>query len=468
MAATLAEQIGAFEAKRAANVAAMSAIMEKSATDGATLDQAQQDEFDDLEADNEAIDGHLKRLRVMEKANLATLKPVVANNDKTGSETRDPRTRVEVKGAVKLPPGVGFSRYVGALAVAKGNRFEAAEFAKSKWGDNGADIVAMLRTPADVLEKTAVNAGTTTDSTWAAPLAQYNNLGSEFIDYLRPATIIGRIQGMRRVPFKVKVPRATGGASVNWVGEGKVKPLTSMAFDSVTLDHNKIAGIVPLTEELVRFSTPSAEMLVRDDLAAAIAQFQDIEFIDISNASTDVSPASVTYGVSAVTSTGTTASAFRADMASALDTLIALNIPLTSVVIVMTPTQALRLSLMQNAMGGPEFPGITMNGGSLAGFPVITTTNLSATTASPADGYPITFIAASEILLADDGGVTVDVSREASLQMETTPDSPFTASTVLVNLWQHNMIAVKVEQFITWKPRRTTVAAVIAGAKYAE
>jgi hypothetical protein len=52
--------------------------------------------------------------------------------------------------------------------------------------------------------------------------------------------------------------------------------------------------------------------------------------------------------------------------------------------------------------------------------------------------------------------------------METTPDSPVTASTVTVNLWQHNMVAIRAERFINWKVRRATAAGVIAAAKYAE
>jgi HK97 family phage major capsid protein len=326
----------------------------------------------------------------------------------------------------------------------------------------------MLRMPPDLIEKTAVNPGTTTDTTWAAPLVQYTNMASEFVDYLRPLTIMGRMEGFRRVPFKVKVPRQTGGASVNWVGEGKVKPLTSLAFDSLTLDFAKVAGIVPLTEELVRFSSPAAEELVRADLASAIAQFLDAEFIDPSNASTDVSPASVTYGVSAITASGTTAAAFRLDVKDMFAAMLAANQQVSSGYWVMTQAQALAFSLMQNALGQSEFPGITMNGGTLLGFPVITTQNLSATTGSPADGYPISFVMPSEILLADDGGVTIDMSREASLQMETTPDSPFTASTVTVSLWQHNMVAIRAERMINWKPRRATAAGVIAGAHYAE
>jgi hypothetical protein len=108
------------------------------------------------------------------------------------------------------------------------------------------------RTSLDIL-KTAVTAGSTGDSTWAGPLVNYQILTDEFIEFLRPLTIIGRIPGLTRVPFKVKIPRQTGGATVNWVGEGAPKPLTSLAFDSVTLDFAKIAGIIVLNEELMRW-----------------------------------------------------------------------------------------------------------------------------------------------------------------------------------------------------------------------
>lgn len=463
--ATIAEQIAAYEAKRSANVAAMSTIMEKSATAGETLDEADQQEFDALNDDNDAIDKHLGRLRIMEKANIATAKPITAKTQDEGTQQRQVGGIV-VKNPV-LAKGTAFTRYVGALASARGNRFEAAEFAK-RWKDSTPEVEAILRMPLDIIEKSAVSAGTTTDTTWAAPLVQYQNMATEFIEYLRPLSIMGRMNGFRRVPFKVKVPRQTGGASVNWVGEGKVKPLTSLAFDSVTLDFAKIAGIIPLTEELVRFSSPSAEELVRADLASAITQFMDNEFIDPSNASTDVSPASVTYGVSPVVSTGTTADAFRADVKSMFAQMLASNQQVASGYWVMTQQQALAFSLMTNSLGQEEFANITMMGGTLLGFPVVTSENIPASTGSPVDGYPIIFVMPSEILLADDGGVTIDMSREASLQMETTPDSPVTASTVTVNLWQHNMVAIKAERFINWKPRRTTAAGVISGAKYVD
>ena len=72
---------------------------------------------------------------------------------------------------------------------------------------------------------------------------------------------------------------------------------------------------------------------------------------------------------------------------------------------------------------------------------------------------------APNIYLAE-GGVDVDISREASLQMEDSPDSPETASTVLVSLWQRNMVAIKAERFITWKKKHDTSVQLITHAKY--
>jgi HK97 family phage major capsid protein/HK97 family phage prohead protease len=464
---TIAEQIAGFEATRQAKAAERDKIMDDAAEKGETLDAAQKETYDTLGDELKEIDEHLVRLREREAENKA--KAVVVDKVRGADDAGKLRGGVSV--SIKpqnLPKGIPFVRMVGALVQAKGNRFEAAEIAK-RWKDSTPEVENVLRMPIDLIERTAVSPGTTTDSTWAEPLVQYQNLASEFIDYLRPLTIIGRVQGFRRVPFKIKVPRQTSGASVNWVGEAKVKPLSSLAFDSLTLEHYKIAGIIPLSEELVRFSSPSAELLVRDDLAGAIVQLMDRDFVDPTKAlQAGVSPASITNGVTPTTATGSTAAAFRADVKTMIGTFLTAGIPVTTGVWIMTQAQALSLSLMQTSLGTPEFPGITMQGGTLLGFPVVVSENIPATGGSPADGTLIIFALAGEILLADDGGVNIDVSREASLQMETTPDSPATASTTLVSLWQHNMIAIKAERFINWLKRRDDAVAFIQNAKYAE
>ena len=72
---------------------------------------------------------------------------------------------------------------------------------------------------------------------------------------------------------------------------------------------------------------------------------------------------------------------------------------------------------------------------------------------------------ANEILLADDGETMLDVSSEASLQMESSPSAP-DATTVLLSLWQHNMIGIRAERYINWGKRRPGSVQYIDSANY--
>jgi hypothetical protein len=118
------------------------------------------------------------------------------------------------------------------------------------------------------------------------------------------------------------------------------------------------------------------------------------------------------------------------------------NYSLDSLVIAMTQTQALRLSLMRTDFNNKLFPDVNKDGGSIEGIPVVTSENIVANGGSPADGALIAFINASDILLADDGAVDVDISTEASIQTDSAPDSPTTASTTLVSLWQTILVGI--------------------------
>jgi hypothetical protein len=62
-----AEQIAAFEAQRTTKATEQKGIMDAAAEKGETLDAEGQEKFDELTSEIEAIDGHLKRLRLVEK-----------------------------------------------------------------------------------------------------------------------------------------------------------------------------------------------------------------------------------------------------------------------------------------------------------------------------------------------------------------------------------------------------------------
>lgn len=460
------EQIKAFNDKRAATAAAMDALMTEASEAGETLDAEKSERYDELEAELKGIDAHLARLQNHEKnlAAKATAIPLEAGTDpEKGSAARGGSPVISVK--TNLPQGVEFARYVKCLAMAKGNTQQALAIAQDRYPDQNRI--------ANVL-KAAVAAGTTTDSTWAGSLVDYQMFAGDFVEFLRPQTIIGKfgtngIPSLFNVPFNVKIPGQTSGGSASWVGEGAPKPLTNFDFSNVELRWAKVANIAVLTDELVRFSSPSADMLVRNALAAAIVERIDIDFIDPAKAAvTNVSPASITNGLTAIVSAGATAADIRLDVQRVFNGFIAANMSPTTGVWIMNATTALALSQFRNALGQKEFDGITMMGGTFEGLPVIVSQYVTGGTGSPTSDSIVVLVNASDIYLADDGQVVVDASREASLQMLDNPtnNSGDGTATTMVSMFQTNSIAIRAERYINWQRRRAAAVAYISGVNY--
>jgi HK97 family phage major capsid protein/HK97 family phage prohead protease len=459
---TFAEQIASFTATREAKNADMDAIMDSASEKGETLDADQKEKYDTLEAEVKEIDEHVTRLKAAEDRNKKAAIVVVGKDTSTAEKSRAGTHVVTTQKA--LPKGYGFVRLLGARFMAKEENIPAYQIAESKgWGD---ELVSVLKMPNHIL-KTAIAAGSTTDSTWAGPLVTYNNMQEEFIELLRPNALISRIPGLRNVPFNIKVPRETATMTAYWVGQGSPKPVSKGALDTVTLDFAKIAGITYQTQELLRFSRPNSEQIMVNSLTKAIQYLMDRDFLDPAKALvTGVSPASITNGSTSVAATGVTSDAFRADFSSILSLYTQANYTLDGLVIAMTQTQAMRLSLMRTDFNQKLFPDLTKDGGSVEGIPVVTSENIIANGGSPADGALIAFINASDILLADDGAVDVDISTEASIQADSAPDSPMTASSVLVSLWQNNLVGIRCERYVNWTKARSDSVVYISGANY--
>lgn len=445
---TFAEQIAGFQARKAELAETVKTLLTKSADEGRTLDAEEAEAHDQAVSEIDAVEKHIGRLQAAEKINAASAAPVAAENTKSAA-TASRSGVITVKD--NLAPGQEFARYVKCLAQARGNIVQAEQIAKSVYPDNHR-IQNVI--------KAAVASGTTTDPNWAGALVEYTDFTGDFINFLRPQTILGRfgqggIPSLRSIPFNVRIKGQTSGGEGYWVGEGAPKPLTKFDFNDVELRWAKVANIAVLTDELVRMSTPSAELLVRDSLAQALIARLDVDFVNpAKSAVANVSPASVTNGVTGVAASGTDYDDFKVDAKALMGNFINANIPLTDGVWIMQSTQALAFSLMQNALGQAEFPGITMNGGTLLGLPVIVSQHVP-------NGL-IVLAAASEIYLADDGQVTIDASREATLEMDDAPTGTATRS-----MFQHNEVAIRAERYINYAKRRAAAVQMITGAAYA-
>lgn len=449
---TIAEQIAALEASRQAKAARMATVMQKSIDENRSTDEAEQNEFDTLEQEVAAIDADLKRLKSLQKAQAGVAAPVAGTTSAEGSAAR---AGVTIK-AAKPEAGIRFARYARCLGLARKTGQDLMSVVEQNYGARDPDLVGIVKAAV-----TAVN--TTTDA------ALIGNEGgfADFVEFLRPMTIVGKfgangIPALRRVPFRVPLIRQTGGSVGYWVGEGKPKPLTKPQWGRTELNPLKAANIAVATMEALRDSSPSAEVLLRDDLAAAIVAAIDSAYIDPANAgSAGVKPASITNGITAIPSGGNDAAAIREDARKAMTIFVTAENPLNSGVWIMSTTTALALSLMRTALDAPEFPGISMNGGTFMGLPVIV---------SSYAGDNVVLQNAQDVWFADDGEVAVDMSTEASLQMMDNPtnDSVTPTATDLVSMFQTNSVAFRAERTVNWLRRRDTGVAVISGVEWGQ
>jgi HK97 family phage major capsid protein len=460
---TLAEKIASLEAKRLANVARMEAIQKAGDDEGRTMNQAESDEFDTLSGECEQIDGDLVRAKNLQKLQVAAAKATPKPADVTmrdATASRDVGTPSIVLRQPELPPGIAFARYVKCVWRSKTEFVPVLAVAEKLYPKHKQlhDFISW---------KAAVPGGTTSHTTWAGPLVgDESAVFADFVEFLRPLTIVGRfgtngIPALRRVPFRTRLPGQTSGGAGYWVGEGKAKPLTRFAFASTTLTPLKVANIAVTTKELLRDSSPSAEALVRDGLVGALRERMDLDFIDPTKAlSAGVSPASISNGIAQINSTGNDADAVREDVRLLFGAFIDANNAPTNGVWIMSAKTALALSLMRNPLGQREFPGITMMGGDFEGLPAI----VSQYVPVDSGGHFVFLVNASDIYFADEGEIEVDMSMEASLQMDDAPtqesDSPPTATQV-VSLWQTDSVGFKAERTVNWKRRRESAVAVL-------
>jgi hypothetical protein len=184
-------------------------------------------------------------------------------------------------------------------------------------------------------------------------------------------------------------------------------------------------------------------------------------------------PAGLLDGVSGTASSGTDHAAIKEDIKTLWAPAIAANMPIGSAVYITTPAIAQSLSLMHGELSdSPLFPNVGLGGGSLLGVPVIVSNYVTA--------GQLILVFAQEVYLSDDNTVTVDASREATIEMEgPTPENsisnlagsgpapqPIGSGHAFVSMFQTNSVALRAERFVNWSKRRSTAVNLLTGVEW--
>jgi HK97 family phage major capsid protein len=163
-----------------------------------------------------------------------------------------------------LEKGIALARFVRAIVGGRYHGERPAVWAARQWGEAN-DVVKALA------------AGDATAGGFIVP----PNYMTEISELLRPASVVRSLNPVLwPMPNgTANAPKLMAGSAASYISENQNIGVTQPAFGSLALAAKKLAAIVPISNDLIRYSSPAADTVVRDDLVAALAQRQDLAFI---------------------------------------------------------------------------------------------------------------------------------------------------------------------------------------------
>ena len=183
--------------------------------------------------------------------------------------TGDPEG-VTRRGHDGLEKGMLFARYCRCLAAAKNDKDRAVKVARM-WGY--ADVAEGLEKSAEK----AMSAGDPLAGGFLVPI----EFSQDVIELLRASGVVRSLNPMT-MPMSsgsIKVPRITTGVTAAYIGENSNITKSELKTGQLTLTFKKLAALVPISNDLLRYSAPSADAIVRDDSVRSISSREDLAFI---------------------------------------------------------------------------------------------------------------------------------------------------------------------------------------------
>ncbi len=353
--------------------------------------------------------------------------------------------------------GIALARCVRATAAARasGQGPEYAMDVLKMWGNGDlAEEWAAARGK-------AMTAGDATAGGFIVPI----QFVQDFVAFLRAATVIRRL-GCPTIPLPTgtaKMGKATAGASAGYVGESTNAPKTQLSTGQLTLSFKKLMALIPVSNDLLRYSSPGADMIVRNDLVAAMSVREDSAFIR--GDGTDGSPRGLRYwtpGGNIVQANGTASLQNTAtDLGQLMQALMTANIPMINPCWIMSPRSRNFLMTLLTTTGTFVYKD-EMAGGTLWGYPFGVTTgvpdNLNFTAAGNNNESEIYFADIGQGLIGEAETLTIDASREAAYHDGNAVQSAWSRDeTTIRAIAEHDFVmrydaAVAVLAGVTWRP----------------
>lgn len=282
---------------------------------------------------------------------------------------------------------------------------------------------------------------------------------SEIIELLRARTVV-RAAGPRTVPLNgtLTFRRQTGTTAAAYIGEVVNIPASQPSFDELTLVERKLAGIVPISNDLIKMTAgPSADEFARDDIVRSIAIREDRAFLR--DDGTQFTPRGLRYQAAAenvMPSAGNTLADIEEDLSDMMDALESSDLPLSRPAWFMHPSKKNYLLRLRDPNSGVKvFPELAGPAPTLYGYPVFTTTSLPRNLGA-GNETEIIFAEMSEVIIGESESLEIVVDSTASYIENGVLVSAFSRDETLIRaIMKHDIgvrhrNAVAVKHGVTW------------------
>lgn len=358
---------------------------------------------------------------------------------------------------VKREHGMSLARCIRATAASKlaGMGVEGAVSVLRQWGD-----VDLAEAWAGARAK-ALAAGDATAGGFLVP----TQFSQDFVALLRSRTVMRKlgVPTLQLPTGTVKMGKATAGATAGYIGENVNAPKSELAVGQVTLTFKKLAVLTPVSNDLLRYSSPGADMIVRNDLMAAMAVREDAAFIR--GDGTDGSPRGLSYWAAAANKIAANATVSNqntaTDLGKLMQQLMDADIPMVNPCWIFSPRVKNYLITLQNTQGAFVYKD-EMAAGTLWGYPFAVTTgiptNLDFTGGGNLNESEIYFFDAGQGVIGEAENMMVDASQEAAYHNGSSVQAAFSLDqTVVRALAEHDFVmrydrAIAMLQGVTWAP----------------
>ena len=180
------------------------------------------------------------------------------------------RITVVADEADRLPKSLRVGRFMRAVAASRGDRGRAIAFSRN-----------VLRDPSTTSHFEATANPQDASSLSGGGFIVPENLQMDIIEYLRPNAVVRSLKPATAplVGGTLSLPKITGGAVASYVGENKAITPTKVTGGQIKATAKKLAALVPISNDLLRYAGTAADEMVRNDCMRAIAQVEDLSFI---------------------------------------------------------------------------------------------------------------------------------------------------------------------------------------------